>query len=195
MNFHSFKNGNINIDDIDIRNINVNSLREKIGLVSQDSILFNDTVSNNIKLGSPQSSNKDIYESAKKANAFEFIEKMSDKFDTNIGEKGVRISGGQKQRLAIARAIIKNPDILILDEATSALDSHSEKKIQEAIDSFSNEMTLIIIAHRLSTIKKADKILFFDNGEIVENGTHEELMKLNKKYKKLYDLQFGVKHE
>ena len=195
MNFHSFKNGNINIDDIDIRNINVNSLRKKIGLVSQDSILFNDTVSNNIKLGSPQSSNKDVYESAKKANAFEFIEKMSDKFDTNIGEKGVRISGGQKQRLAIARAIIKNPDILILDEATSALDSHSEKKIQEAIDSFSNEMTLIIIAHRLSTIKKADKILFFDNGEIVENGTHEELMKLNKKYKKLYDLQFGVKHE
>ena len=195
MNFHSFKNGNINIDDIDIRNINVNSLREKIGLVSQDSILFNDTVSNNIKLGSLQSSNKDVYESAKKANAFEFIEKMSDKFDTNIGEKGVRISGGQKQRLAIARAIIKNPDILILDEATSALDSHSEKKIQEAIDSFSNEMTLIIIAHRLSTIKKADKILFFDNGEIVENGTHEELMKLNKKYKKLYDLQFGVKHE
>ena len=195
MNFHSFKNGNINIDDIDIRNINVNSLRKKIGLVSQDSILFNDTVSNNIKLGSPQSSNKDVYESAKKANALEFIEKMSDKFDTNIGEKGVRISGGQKQRLAIARAIIKNPDILILDEATSALDSHSEKKIQEAIDSFSNEMTLIIIAHRLSTIKKADKILFFDNGEIVENGTHEELMKLNKKYKKLYDLQFGVKHE
>ena len=195
MNFHSFKNGNINIDDIDIRNINVNSLRKKIGLVTQDSILFNDTVSNNIKLGSPQSSNKDVYESAKKANAFEFIEKMSDKFDTNIGEKGVRISGGQKQRLAIARAIIKNPDILILDEATSALDSHSEKKIQEAIDSFSNEMTLIIIAHRLSTIKKADKILFFDNGEIVENGTHEELMKLNKKYKKLYDLQFGVKHE
>jgi len=195
MNFHSFKNGNINIDDIDIRNINVNSLRKKIGLVSQDSILFNDTVSNNIKLGSPQSSNKDVYESAKKANAFEFIEKMSDKFDTNIGEKGVRISGGQKQRLAIARAIIKNPDILILDEATSALDSHSERKIQEAIDSFSNEMTLIIIAHRLSTIKKADKILFFDNGEIVENGTHEELINLNKKYKKLYDLQFGVKHE
>ena len=195
MNFHSFKNGNINIDDIDIRNINVNSLRKKIGLVSQDSILFNDTVSNNIKLGSLQSSNKDVYESAKKANAFEFIEKMSDKFDTNIGEKGVRISGGQKQRLAIARAIIKNPDILILDEATSALDSHSEKKIQEAIDSFSNEMTLIIIAHRLSTIKKADKILFFDNGEIVENGTHEKLMKLNKKYKKLYDLQYGVKHE
>ena len=195
MNFHHLENGNINIDDIDIRDINVNSLRQKIGLVSQDSILFNDTVSNNIKLGSPQSSNKDIYESAKKANAFEFIEKMSDKFDTNIGEKGVRISGGQKQRLAIARAIIKNPEILILDEATSALDSHSEKKIQEAIDSFSNEMTLIIIAHRLSTIKKADKILFFDNGEIVENGTHEELMKLNKKYKKLYDLQFGVKHE
>ena len=170
-------------------------MRKKIGLVTQDSILFNDTVSNNIKLGSLLSSNKDVYESAKKANAFEFIEKMSDKFDTNIGEKGVRISGGQKQRLAIARAIIKKPDILILDEATSALDSHSEKKIQEAIDSFSNEMTLIIIAHRLSTIKKADKILFFDNGEIVENGTHEELMKLNKKYKKLYDLQFGVKHE
>ena len=195
LNFHELKNGVILINDIDIKNININSLRDKIGLVPQDNILFNDTVYNNIKLGNPNADENMIYESAKKANAYEFIDKMPDQFQTHIGEKGVKISGGQKQRLAIARAIIKNPDILILDEATSALDSKSENKIQSAIDSLSNETTLIVIAHRLSTIKKATQILFFDNGSIIEKGTHEELMNMNKKYKKLHDLQFGDNHE
>ena len=195
LNFHELKNGVILINDIDIKNININSLRDKIGLVPQDNILFNDTVYNNIKLGNPSADENMIYESAKKANAYEFIDKMPDQFQTHIGEKGVKISGGQKQRLAIARAIIKNPDILILDEATSALDSKSENKIQSAIDSLSNETTLIVIAHRLSTIKKATQILFFDNGSIIEKGTHEELMNMNKKYKKLHDLQFGDNHE
>ena len=195
LNFHELKNGVILINDIDIKNININSLRDKIGLVPQDNILFNDTVYNNIKLGNPNADENMIYESAKKANAYEFIDKMPDQFQTHIGEKGVKISGGQKQRLAIARAIIKNPDILILDEATSALDSKSENKIQSAIDSLSNETTLIVIAHRLSTIKKATQILFFDNGRIIEKGTHEELMNMNKKYKKLHDLQFGDNHE
>ena len=195
LNFHELKNGVILINDIDIKNININSLRDKIGLVPQDNILFNDTVYNNIKLGNPNADENMIYESAKKANAYEFIDKMPDQFQTHIGEKGVKISGGQKQRLAIARAIIKNPDILILDEATSALDSKSENKIQSAIDSLSNETTLIVIAHRLSTVKKATQILFFDNGRIIEKGTHEELMNMNKKYKKLHDLQFGDNHE
>ena len=120
---------------------------------------------------------------------------MPDKFQTNIGEKGVKISGGQKQRIAIARAIIKNPDILILDEATSSLDSKSEKKIQDAIDSLSKATTLIVIAHRLSTIQKANQILFFEEGKIIEMGTHDELFILNKKYKKLYNLQFGAQDE
>jgi len=195
LNFYTLNHGSIKIDDINIKDINVNSLRQRIGLVSQDDILFNDTIYNNIKLGDINANDQKIYEAAKKANAYEFINKMPDKFQTNIGEKGVKISGGQKQRVAIARAIIKNPDILIFDEATSALDSKSEKKIQDAIDSLSKETTLIVIAHRLSTIKKANKILLFKNGEIVEAGTHEELLILNKKYKKLYDLQFGVEDE
>ena len=195
LNFYALNHGSIKIDDINIKDINVDSLRQRIGLVSQDDILFNDTIYNNIKLGDINANDQKVFEAAKKANAYEFINKMPGKFQTNIGEKGVKISGGQKQRLAIARAIIKNPDILILDEATSALDSESEKKIQNAIDSLLKETTLIVIAHRLSTVKKANKILLFKNGEIVEEGTHDELFTLNGKYKKLYDLQFGVEDE
>ncbi len=195
LNFHDLQYGKIIINDININNINVNSLRDRIGLVPQDNILFNDTIYNNINLGNIGAEEVQVYEASKKANAYEFINKMPNKFQTDIGEKGVKISGGQKQRLAIARAIIKNPDILILDEATSALDSKSENKIQSAIDSLSNDTTLIVIAHRLSTIKKATQILFFDNGKIVEKGKHEELMNMNKKYKKLHDLQFGENHE
>jgi len=195
LNFYELNQGLILVDDINIKDINVNSLRQKIGLVSQDNILFNDTIYNNIRLGDINANDEQVYEAAKKANAYEFINKMPNKFQTNIGEKGVKISGGQKQRLAIARAIIKNPDLFILDEATSALDSKSEKKIQVAIDSLSKETTLIVIAHRLSTIKKADQILYFEDGRILEKGNHDELINLDKKYKKLYQLQFGDKDE
>jgi subfamily B ATP-binding cassette protein MsbA len=195
LNFYDINNGSITIDNINLKDININSLRNRIGLVSQDDILFNDTIYNNIKIGNIDATEEQIFEAAKKSNAYEFINKMPGKFQASIGEKGVKISGGQKQRLAIARAIIKKPDLLILDEATSALDSKSESKIQSSIDSVSEDTTLMVIAHRLSTIKKADQILLFDNGEIIEKGTHEELLALNKKYKKLYDLQFGVKNE
>ena len=195
LNFYTLNQGLITLDDINIKDINVNSLRQRISLVSQDNILFDDTIYNNIKLGDIEADSEKIYEASKKANAYEFINKMPNKFQTNIGEKGVKISGGQKQRIAIARAIIKNPDILILDEATSSLDSKSEKKIQDAIDSLSKETTLIVIAHRLSTIQKANQILFFEEGEIIEMGTHDELLVLNKKYKKLYNLQFGAQNE
>ena len=195
LNFYDINHGSITIDNINLKDININSLRNRIGLVSQDDILFNDTIYNNIKIGNMDATEEQIFEAAKKSNAYEFINKMPGKFQASIGEKGVKISGGQKQRLAIARAIIKNPDLLILDEATSALDSKSESKIQNSIDSLSENTTLMVIAHRLSTIKKADQILFFDDGKIIEKGTHEELLALNKKYKKLYDLQFGVINE
>ncbi len=195
LNFYDINHGSITIDNINLKDININSLRNRIGLVSQDDILFNDTIYNNIKIGNMDATEEQIFEAAKKSNAYDFINKMPGKFQASIGEKGVKISGGQKQRLAIARAIIKNPDLLILDEATSALDSKSESKIQNSIDSLSENTTLMVIAHRLSTIKKADQILFFDDGRIIEKGTHEELLALNKKYKKLYDLQFGVINE
>ena len=195
LHFYKLDKGAIAIDNINISNININSLRKRIGLVSQDDILFNDTIYNNIHLGNINANTEEVHEAAKKANAYEFIDKMPHKFATDIGERGAKISGGQKQRLAIARAIIKNPDIMILDEATSALDSRSETKIQKAIDSLLNATTLIVIAHRLSTIKKADQILFFDSGQIIEMGTHDELYDLNKKYRELYDLQFGESNE
>ncbi len=195
LNFYTLNQGLITVDDINIKDINVNSLRQRISLVSQDNILFDDTIYNNIKLGDIEADSEKIYEASKKANAYEFINKMPNKFQTHIGEKGVKISGGQKQRIAIARAIIKNPDILILDEATSSLDSKSEKKIQDAIDSLSKETTLIVIAHRLSTIQQANQILFFEEGKIIEMGTHDELLALNKKYKKLYSMQFGAQNE
>ena len=195
LNFYEINQGSIAIDNINLKDININSLRNRIGLVSQDDILFNDTIYNNIKIGNMNATEEQVIEAAKKSNAYEFINKMPGKFQANIGEKGVKISGGQKQRLAIARAIIKSPDLLILDEATSALDSKSESKIQNSIDSLLDDTTLMVIAHRLSTIQKADQILFFDNGKIIEKGTHQELLALNKKYKKLYDLQFGTTNE
>ena len=156
-----------------------------------DNMRFDDTIYNNIKLGDIEADNETIHEAAKKANAYEFINKMPNKFQTNIGEKGVKISGGQKQRIAIARAIIKNPDILILDEATSSLDSKSEKKIQDAIDSLSKETTLIVIAHRLSTIENSDKIIVMEQGKIVEQGDHKSLLAKNGAYAKLHNFQFS----
>ena len=162
-----------------------------MGIVSQETILFNDTVSNNISYGLPDADLQEIKKASEAANALEFINELPDGFDTIIGEKGARLSGGQRQRISIARAILKNPDILILDEATSALDTESERKVQGAIDNLVKNRTVVVIAHRLSTITKADKIIVLDKGQIIETGTHEELLSNDGKYKQLHNIQFG----
>ncbi|MDP7465253.1 MAG: ABC transporter ATP-binding protein [Candidatus Marinimicrobia bacterium] len=189
--FYDVSSGEIIIDGIDIRKLTVENLRSLMGIVSQDTILFNDTVAHNISYGLPEAGIDEIRQAAKTANALEFIDNLPNGFDTIIGEKGTRLSGGQRQRISIARALLKNPDILILDEATSALDTESERKVQEAIDTLVQNRTVIVIAHRLSTITKADQIIVLDEGEIVESGTHEKLLEINGKYKHLYNIQFG----
>jgi len=189
--FYDVSSGEIIIDGIDIRKLTVENLRSLMGIVSQDTILFNDTVAHNISYGLPEAGIDEIRQAAKTANALEFIDNLPNGFDTIIGEKGTRLSGGQRQRISIARALLKNPDILILDEATSALDTESERKVQEAIDTLVQNRTVIVIAHRLSTITKADEIIVLDEGKIVESGTHEKLLEINGKYKHLYNIQFG----
>ena len=189
--FYDVSNGSIAIDDVDIRDIELKKLRKFMGIVTQDTILFNDTISNNICYGKRDTDEEKIRLAAEAANALEFIEALPLGFDTIIGEKGIRLSGGQKQRISIARAILKNPEILILDEATSALDTESERKVQGAIDHLVKNRTVIVIAHRLSTIVNADQIIVLDAGKLVESGTHTELLALNGTYKKLYDIQFG----
>lgn len=183
--------GNITLDGNDLNNIKLSALREHIALVSQEVVLFNDTVYNNISYGSNGKAGKeDVYNAAKLANALEFIEKLPQGFETDIGENGTRLSGGQKQRLAIARAILKNAPILVLDEATSALDNQSEKLVQEALDRLIQNRTTIVIAHRLSTIQHADKIVVMDQGKVVEIGKHDELLAKNGAYANLYNIQF-----
>ena len=189
--FYDVSSGEIIIDGIDIRKLTVENLRSLMGIVSQDTILFNDTVAHNISYGLPEAGIDEIRQAAKTANALEFIDNLPNGFDTIIGEKGTRLSGGQRQRISIARALLKNPDILILDEATSALDTESERKVQDAIDTLVQNRTVIVIAHRLSTITKADQIIVLDEGKIVESGTHEKLLEINGKYKHLYNIQFG----
>ena len=183
--------GSLKIDDIDINTIDIISLREKIGIVSQNNLLFNESIYDNIKFGNSNATDAEVFEAAKIANASDFIEKLDNKYDTIVGEKGGKISEGQKQRISIARAIIKNPSILILDEATSALDAKSEDKIQIAMNNIMKNRTVIIIAHRLSTIKNCNKILVLDDGNIIEQGSHQELMSNNGKYNQLYNLQFS----
>ena len=182
-------NGALTIDGISIDKIKKSSLYGLTGMVTQDSILFNDTVRNNISLGNPNASNKEIEEAAKIANAEEFILNLENGYETVIGESGNKLSGGQKQRLSIARAILKNPDVLILDEATSALDTASEKLVQNALEYLMKNRTSLVIAHRLSTIQKADLIVVMNKGEIVETGNHKSLMGIDSTYKKLVDLQ------
>lgn len=188
--FYDSLEGKISIDSIDIRHCSLKSLREMMGIVTQDTILFNDTIVNNIAYGEKDADRVKLIQAAEAANAMEFINELPEKLDTNVGENGSRLSGGQRQRLAIARAIYKNPPILILDEATSALDSESETKVQYAIENLMKSRTSLVIAHRLSTIKNANKIVVLDGGKIIETGTHNELINKNGAYRKLYDTQF-----
>ncbi|SFT66156.1 ATP-binding cassette, subfamily B, MsbA [Lishizhenia tianjinensis] len=187
--FYDVKSGQILFDQTDIREFTLEDLRAQIGIVSQESILFNDTVASNIAFGMPNATREEIIEAAKIANAHNFIMELEDGYDTNIGERGNKLSGGQKQRVSIARAVLKNPPIMILDEATSALDTESEKQVQDALNKLMQNRTSLVIAHRLSTIKNADVILVLNKGEIVERGTHEELLQKEGFYHRLTSLQ------
>ncbi len=187
--FYDTTNGSLKIDGTDVKELSIPSLRNLLGLVTQESILFNETVRYNIALGKPDASLEEVKAAAKIANAHEFIEGLENGYDTNIGDGGGKLSGGQKQRLSIARAVLKNPPILILDEATSALDTESEKLVQEALFKLMENRTSLVIAHRLSTIQNADEIIVMDNGKIAERGTHQSLLEANGIYKKLVEMQ------
>jgi subfamily B ATP-binding cassette protein MsbA len=190
--FYDLNSGVITIDGVGIKKIKTDSLRNLVGMVTQETILFNDSIKGNIAYGDESVDMTRVELAARAANAAEFIEKMPEKYDTMIGDRGVRLSGGQRQRIAIARAILKNPPILILDEATSALDSESEILVQEAINNLMKNRTTFVIAHRLSTIRNADNIVVIDGGTVAETGTHDELMKKNGVYTKLYNMQFRL---
>ena len=189
--YHDVEAGQILIDGRDIRNLSIHSLRSIIGNVNQEAILFNDTVFNNIAFGVDNATMEQVTEAAKIANAHEFIMEMEQGYNTNVGDRGCRLSGGQRQRISIARAILKNPPILILDEATSALDTESERLVQEALERLMKTRTTIAIAHRLSTIKNADIILVMKDGDIIEQGNHDELMAQNGFYADLYNSQWS----
>lgn len=187
--FYDVEDGSIQIDGTDLKRITTKSLRKLIGIVTQDSILFNDSVINNLLIGDPNANEEEVIAAAKIANAHEFIINLPDGYNTNIGDQGNKLSGGQKQRLSIARAVLKNPPIMVLDEATSALDTESEKLVQEALENLMNNRTSLVIAHRLSTIQKANLIVVLQAGEIIEMGTHSELIANNSNYKKLVEMQ------
>jgi subfamily B ATP-binding cassette protein MsbA len=187
--FYDVQKGSITIDDVAIENWNMHALRDLIGLVTQDSILFNDSIKNNLLIGNPAATDAEIIEALKIANAYEFVKDLPLGIETHIGDAGGKLSGGQKQRLSIARAVLKNPPIMILDEATSALDTESEKLVQDALEKMMQNRTSIVIAHRLSTIQKADIIVVMQKGEIVEQGSHAELLAKNGTYANLVNLQ------
>ncbi|MGL5001958.1 MAG: ATP-binding cassette domain-containing protein, partial [Casimicrobium sp.] len=187
--FYDVTGGAIRVDGIDIRDLTQTSLRRAIGIVPQDTVLFNDTLEYNLRYGRPDATDEELAQAIRQARLDQFIAKLPDGLQTPVGERGLKLSGGEKQRVAIARALIKNPTILIFDEATSALDSESEKAIQAEIAAVSRERTTMIIAHRLSTIVDADQIIVMDNGRIVERGTHQTLLAKNGVYARLWSLQ------
>ncbi|MBD3885551.1 ABC transporter ATP-binding protein [Phormidium tenue FACHB-886] len=189
--FYDPSSGSILIDGKDLRTLDFKSLRRSMGIVSQDTFLFNATIRENIAYGNPNATDTEVFAAAKQANAYEFITQLPQGFATQIGDRGVLLSGGQRQRLAIARALLQNPEILILDEATSALDTVSERLVQEAIDNLSRDRTTLVIAHRLSTVQKADQIAVMEQGQVVELGTHSELLKKGGYYTRLCKLQFS----
>ncbi|RLB86466.1 MAG: ABC transporter ATP-binding protein [Deltaproteobacteria bacterium] len=189
--FYDVRGGAIRIDGVDIRDVTLSSLRRQIGIVSQDTLLFHDTIANNIRYGHPAASIEEVIEAAKAANAHEFILAQPRGYDTVIGDQGIMLSGGQKQRIAIARALLPDPAILILDEAASALDAESERLVQESIENLHGTRTILVVAHRLSTILRADRIYVVEDGRIIESGNLEELLALNGRFRQLHDLQFG----
>ena len=181
--------GRIMVDGADIRSVSLDSLRKQIGLVTQDPFLFHDSIRANIAFGRPEASEEQIIAAAQAANAHEFIRRFSAGYDTRVGDLGAKLSGGERQRITIARALLKNPPILVLDEATSQLDSESERWVQEALERLMEGRTVLVIAHRFSTIRKADRIVVLDGGRIAEAGRHEELMRDSPLYRRLYQLQ------
>jgi subfamily B ATP-binding cassette protein MsbA len=189
--FHDPSSGSVLWDGVDLRDVKLLSLRRQIALVTQETVLFNDTVRHNIAYGKPDATDAEIQEAAKIALAHDFIREMPDGYDTIVGERGIFLSGGQRQRLAIARAILVNAPVLVLDEATSALDAESERLVQRAIANLVRNRTTIVIAHRLSTVRRADVIVVMEAGRIIETGTHTELLARGGKYQKLYELQFA----
>jgi subfamily B ATP-binding cassette protein MsbA len=189
--FHDPTHGRITLDGVDLRELRLAELRALLGIVTQETILFHDTVRNNIAYGCADATDAEVQAAARAANAHDFIAAMPEGYDTVIGERGVRLSGGQRQRIAIARALLRNPPILILDEATSALDTESERLVQQAIDELLHDRTVLVIAHRLSTVRQADLILVMQDGRIVQRGTHDELMAEGGMYRRLYELQFA----
>ena len=189
--FYEVKEGAITLDGQDIRDITLFSLRDKMGIVTQETILFDETIEFNITYGISESTEEDLIASARAANAYDFIQDQPNGFQTIIGEKGVKLSGGQRQRIAIARAIFNNPPFLILDEATSALDTKSERLVQNALDNLMKNRTVLVIAHRLSTVKNADEIIVMDAGKIIQKGTHRELIQNDGLYNHLYQFQLS----
>src|SRR5690554_6359996 len=189
MRFYDVEHGEILIDNINIKNIQLISLRDQLGLVTQDSIMFNGTIADNVKIGKQNATDNEVIEALRIANAYEFVQNLPQGIHTNIGDAGGKLSGGQKQRISIARAVLKNPPIMVLDEATSALDTESERLVQDALEKMMENRTSVVIAHRLSTIQKADMIVVMHHGEIAEQGTHDELLAKNGTYAKLVSLQ------